>query len=234
MGATFSRVKNWVAEVLTYADLNAEFNNILTNLTPAGMDDASANAGAMQATTDPYPGGTESLPTSLEGELQRIRYVIAQITGKTYWYQDPDAAVTFASAAEILAGTEADKAIAPDQLLAAGLVGNRINKTQADSPYTVVAANCSGLTIFTNTGASGETQFNLPAGANGYVVRAVVTAAQYLKLDANGTETIRYLATQSAAGGYVRSNVVGNTIELVWSGTEWVITGIGGAWTYDS
>jgi len=140
----------------------------------------------------------------------------------------------FSSAAEIITGTEAAKAIAPDQLKAAGHIGNRVNKTQADSPYTVTTANCSGLTVFTNTGASGETQFSLPAGFDGAVVRAVVTAAQYLKLDANGTETIRYLATQSAAGGYVRSNVVGNMIELVWSGTEWVITGIGGAWTYDS
>ena len=39
MPATFARVKQWIAESLYAADLNAEFNNILTNMTPAGMDD---------------------------------------------------------------------------------------------------------------------------------------------------------------------------------------------------
>jgi hypothetical protein len=89
MGATFSRIKTWIAEVLTASDLNAEFDNILNNLTPAGVDDASATTTAMRTTADPYPGGVASLPTSLEGELQRLRYVIQQITKETYWYIDP-------------------------------------------------------------------------------------------------------------------------------------------------
>ena len=59
------------------------------------MDDYSADAAAMRVTTDPYPASSESLATSLQGELERIRYLIAQITGKTYWYQDPDG--TFAT-----------------------------------------------------------------------------------------------------------------------------------------
>jgi hypothetical protein len=88
-GATFSRVKVWVHEFLKYPDLNVEFNNILTNFTPAGMDDQSSNVATMQATVDPYPGASPSLPTDLAGELQRIRYMLAQITGETYWYVDP-------------------------------------------------------------------------------------------------------------------------------------------------
>lgn len=89
MGATFSRVKTWGAEVLTYADLNAEFDNILTNLTPAGVDDESTNAAAMQTTADPYPAASPSLATSLQGEIQRLRYIVQQITGMSYWYVDP-------------------------------------------------------------------------------------------------------------------------------------------------
>lgn len=89
-GANFSRVKTWGAEVLTYSDLNAEFDNILTNLTPSGIDDESSDAAAMQATTDPYPAGVASLATSLQGEIQRLRYILSQITGETYWYIDPD------------------------------------------------------------------------------------------------------------------------------------------------
>lgn len=98
----------------------------------------------------------------------------------------------------------------------------------------LTAAELTGLKIITNTGAGGAIDLTLPAGTADYAIKAVVTVAQYLRFTANGTETIRFLATQSAAGGYVRSNVIGNMIELVWSGTEWVITGIGGAWTYDS
>ena len=93
MGATFSRLKTWGAEVLKYLDLNAEFDNIINNLTPAGIDDLSSNAAAMQGTQDPYPGSVASAPTSLAGELQRLRYLIAQITGETYWYIDPDTSI---------------------------------------------------------------------------------------------------------------------------------------------
>jgi len=57
---------------------------------PDSVDDNSANAAAMQATADPYPAGVVSLATSLTGELQRLRYLIKQITGEAYWYVDPD------------------------------------------------------------------------------------------------------------------------------------------------
>ena len=86
MGATFNRVKTWVAEKLLVADINAEFDNILSNLTPAGVDDASANTAAMQVQTDPGEVGTESLATSIGGELERLRFEIAEIKGTTYHY----------------------------------------------------------------------------------------------------------------------------------------------------
>src|SRR5574343_571715 len=109
-------------------------------------------------------------------------------------------------------------------------VRGRVNKDETDSPYTVTVADLNGFTIFTNTGATGETIFQRPAGADGYKFRGVVTAAQYMQFLCDGTETIRYLVTQTAAGGYVRSATIGNVIEADWSGTEWVITGIGGPW----
>lgn len=92
-GATFSRVKTWGAEVLTYSDLNAEFDNILTNLTPSGIDDESVNDAAAQATSDPYPAAALSKATSLQTEIQQLRYLIKQITGETYWYIDPDTTI---------------------------------------------------------------------------------------------------------------------------------------------
>lgn len=87
MGATFSRLKNWTAEILTYADLNAEIDNILNNLTPGGADDYSTNTTQMRISTDPGEDGTESLATSLAGEIERIRFAIEEMKGTTYWYE---------------------------------------------------------------------------------------------------------------------------------------------------
>lgn len=93
MGATFSRLKNWIAEVLTYADLNAEIDNILTNLGPAGVDDYSTNVAQMKLQTDPGGLGSESLPTSLSGEIERLRFAINRLSGETYWYEAPDSSI---------------------------------------------------------------------------------------------------------------------------------------------
>lgn len=87
-----SRIKIWVDDEILYAaDLNAEFDNLLSqSVTPDSMDDCAEDALAMQTAADPYPGGSVSLPTSLRGEIHRLRYLIKQITGESYWYVDPD------------------------------------------------------------------------------------------------------------------------------------------------
>lgn len=66
-----------------------ETNIINVGLIPTGIEDASANDAAMQTTADPYPGSVISRPTDLLGEVQRIRFQLVNITGKTYWYEDP-------------------------------------------------------------------------------------------------------------------------------------------------
>lgn len=89
-GANFPRLKNWVStEDVTYSDLNAEFDNILNNLTAAMVDDYSTDVTQMQSTTDPGEVGTESKATSVAGEIQRLRFMLAEITGKDEWYESP-------------------------------------------------------------------------------------------------------------------------------------------------
>lgn len=91
MGGLYSRVKTWVStEDVTYSDLNAEFDNVLTNFVPLMMDDYSTNVAQMQVQTSPGSVGSESLATTLAGELARIRYMLKTITGETYWYTSPD------------------------------------------------------------------------------------------------------------------------------------------------
>lgn len=96
MGATFSRVKNWTPEILTNTDLNAEIDNILNNLDPSGVDDYSSTATQMKITTSPGSTGSESLATSLAGELERLRFVIKRLIGTsvTNWYDAPTSSLT--------------------------------------------------------------------------------------------------------------------------------------------
>ena len=88
--AVFSRIKVWVSnEVLTASALNAEFNNILNNMQPSGIEDYSADVSTMQPTVDPGGVGTESLATTLAGEVQRLRYAIKRLFGGAQWYSTP-------------------------------------------------------------------------------------------------------------------------------------------------
>jgi hypothetical protein len=109
----------------------------------------------------------------------------------------------------------------------------RVNKTQLDSPYDILISDLGGMTVFTNVGATGEVILNLPAGADGQGFKAIVMSEKYMRFVANGSEIFRYKGGYTAVGGYVRSNVIGNTIEMVWAGTQWVIVGLTGPWDYD-
>lgn len=85
--ALLARVKNWVAETLSSADLNAEIDNILNNLDGSKVEDYSANTTEMQTTTDPGEVSSESLATTLNGELERLRFVLKEIKGDVaQWY----------------------------------------------------------------------------------------------------------------------------------------------------
>ena len=90
MPGTYSKLVTVVTgQTITASERNNEHDNHINNATPTGIDDASSNLAAMQTTADPYPASSESLATDLAGELQRLRYLIAQLTGQAQWYIDP-------------------------------------------------------------------------------------------------------------------------------------------------
>ena len=125
------------------------------------------------------------------------------------------------------------------------------NKTYAHTDdYTVLAADLTAvrftenndgadetLTLsgqrHTNTGATADIEFDLPAGTEGDIFNAAVTEAYYIQMNANGTEQFRVGTAQSEEGGYVRSNSVGSTISFEFLNGEWVMTQFTGLWTYD-
>ena len=93
MAGTYTHTSRATGTILTPFVYNGDHGNHATNEVPLGYDDYSVDAAQMKLTTNPYPGGVESQPTSLAGELERIRYVLRQIkmdvsTGRE-WYQ-PD------------------------------------------------------------------------------------------------------------------------------------------------
>jgi len=99
MAYPYSITTRATGTTLTAAIYNADHQAHADNQTPENTDDYSTNAAEMQATTDPYPASSESLATTLDGELQRLRYIIKQITNQAQWYVDPTwTSVTWATA----------------------------------------------------------------------------------------------------------------------------------------
>lgn len=106
----------------------------------------------------------------------------------------------------------------------------RANKTQVDSPVTMVDIDCNGFKVFTNTDAVSETVMLLPNGVDGYRVNAIITSNVGFTFKANGTETIRYLGTVSIPGGSITSTSIGDQLQLDWSGTQWLTSVLGTSW----
>lgn len=96
-----------------------------------------------------------------------------------------------------------------------------------------VEAEDSGKT-YDSTGASGAVVASLPPAVPGLKYRFRVGAAQELRLDPDGTETISLPSTgvPSAAGAYLTANAAGETvdIECVVAG-NWAVFGYTGTWT---
>jgi len=101
--------------------------------------------------------------------------------------------------------------------------------------YTVLASESGKL--FSTVGASGTVVFAMPAATVGLKYRFHVGAAQELRIDPNGTETISLPSTgvAGAAGKYLTANAAGETVDLecVSAGT-WACFGFTGTWTAEA
>ena len=138
-----SRVKTWVSgEVLTASDLNAEFDNILdSGLVNTKITGSSASVAAMQVVVDPGEVGTESLASSNDGEVKRLRNIIKEIHGGAQWYVTPSR--------DLSAGSLSIKTADIDnlQVTAAKIANTTITAAQIDTDTITgsqIAANAIG------------------------------------------------------------------------------------------
>lgn len=72
--------------ILTASIYNTDHQNHIDNNIPSSIDDYSASVGQMQTVSDPGSPGSESVPTTLAGEIERLRFAIKEIKGTAQWY----------------------------------------------------------------------------------------------------------------------------------------------------
>lgn len=136
MAGLFSRIKTWVkTDNLKAADINGEFNNIITNLNAPQLAGDSPTVARFQAEEDPGSQGSESLPTSVAGELRRLRFALRRALGTTFWYDTPSSDINSLAA-----------------LFAAGATvsQNRIDSARADlngQPSFLIPNGSTGLRL---------------------------------------------------------------------------------------
>jgi hypothetical protein len=108
-----------------------------------------------------------------------------------------------------------------------------VRTAEAHTAGDTLTAAESG-SVHTNAGASGAIVLALPAATVGLEFFFGVRAAQELRIDPNGSETISLPSDgiPGAAGKYLTANAIGETVHLVCvtAGT-WAVMGFTGTWT---
>ena len=89
MPGLYSITARTTLELIDAAKYNADHQNHIDNQTPSMTDDYSVDVSQMQTATDPGELGTESLPTSLAGEIERLRFMLKEAIGGAQWYTSP-------------------------------------------------------------------------------------------------------------------------------------------------
>jgi len=137
---------------------------------------------------------------------------------------------------ELFWDTDANSLYSGDGSTAGGILvggpgaGSTVSVSNKTANFSITGAESS--TRYTNNGAGGTVVGSLPAATVGLVFALSVAAAQTLRFAANGTDTINYGGTVSAAGGTIEGNVVGwfLLIECHVAG-KWTVVNAQGGWT---
>lgn len=137
---------------------------------------------------------------------------------------------------ELYFDTDTEELYVGDGTTAGGvLVGGgsgAANVTVSNKTTNFNALAVESGTRYTNNGAAGTVVGSLPAATVGLNFGFSVATAQILRADANGTDTINWAGTVSAAGGVIEGNVVGWFVLIECHVTGiWTVTQSQGGWT---
>jgi len=179
-----------------------------------------------------FLGGGNSRILTANGAIAENARVYTAASGKVSgvavagsWLVGYSLAAVTTDGDEIMVDTIHPVQISPAVVVATANV--TLSALQVESPGVVVS----------NAGASGTVTVQLPAAVPGARVDAIVEAAQQLRLDPSGTETIALPSTgaQGAAGKYLVADAVGENVSLVCvtAGT-WDVLGFTGTWTAEA
>ena len=202
----YSRIKTWGAsDSILAVDLNAEFENVLDNFNPEMLAAYSQNVAQMQIQTSPGAIGSESLATSIAGELERLRFQIAQITGNVYWYSSPAASLSQLNS-----------------LIGAASSGNKINSgatsgtTGSAQPMFLLPANTTDSATLKAT----SVPFNYSILGTNYIISADTTLTGLTAAPSSqNTATVNDLTLAQA--GTASSSLVGE------NGTQITVNSMG-------
>lgn len=183
-------------QLIASALWNNEFNNLNTNFIPAGMDSYSDTDAQMQIQTAPFPGSVTSHAANLGGEIERIRYQISAMIGKTYWYQAPDASIATMQNSLIPVGGVIDypSATAPNANFHLAN-GTAINRILYPTLFSLIGTTF-GI-------GDGSLTFNLP----NYTDRMSIAAGNLYSLGATGGATTHTLIDAELPATAVTVNI---------------------------
>lgn len=113
------------------------------------------------------------------------------------------------------------------------LAGRGLVSVEAHTADDTLTVEENG-TCHTTVGASGAVVFTMPAAVVGLHYYFYVGAAQELRIDPAGTETISLPSTgvPGAAGAYLTANAIGESVHLMCCvAGSWACMGFTGTWT---
>jgi microcystin-dependent protein len=140
-------------QLITSALWNSEFGNVSTLMDASGCGGHSDTDADAQIQTAPYPGSVLSKATSIAGELERLRYVIAQILGNTYWYEPAATGNNLANAFLVGEVRALATSTVPSGFLACD--GSTVDRTTYADLFAAISTTW-------NTGGEAGTEFRLP------------------------------------------------------------------------
>jgi hypothetical protein len=117
-----------------------------------------------------------------------------------------------------------------------GLQGRQVNSVTAHTADFDLETTDNG-TRHTTVGAGGTVVCNLPPATVGLHFGFRVGAAQELRLEPDGTDTISLPSTgvPGAAGKYLTANAIGELVLLeCFVAGNWDVTGFTGTWTAEA